>query len=549
MIGSISSQSFSPTKGATKRGPQADPQTPQDSAVLADPLQFKLPAHKGFVAGHLASDPQHARYESTQYPLRTYMVTGDNQVAAVDFRQVFDQSRLPAYPSKSYKINSKELDKVVEQAVERRQQQLGDLDNLIRVPRATPKDSSLNPTTVTLFTRSFSEVSGVYAQQLAQVGQVEGFHISLASDPASVKRLSKEAKEAQIENMSFLSIPQGEVWVEDYGEPLLQKGWTTPAIFEGDWLSTAIADDRQKRMKGDTTFSEQGQVHESQLQYASLAKAGAQDGIAHQALSYLEGGNIFLGSRVNGEAYALIGRDSLAITRELLTRESGGVISDEKLLEVVAADLGVPVEGVFPVEQPGEFHLDMRMMPIAPGEYALNDAKAAAEQQIVWLQKQLDESLTDKTLSKAEVQDLKADFKERSKSLRAEAKARAVFEVLARKDLEAAGMKVHSLAGVFVDPDEATKDTSNFFNARHGVNEQGERFSVFMGGTPEEEAYVAEKLLKGSDAQISRLHFLDPTQTEETLSLFGGLKCRTKPDGDLVARQDLGNPAIGRLSA
>ena len=207
MIGSISSKSFSPSKGATKRGPQAGQQGPQDSTVLADPLQFKLPTHKGLVAGHLASDPKHAHYESTQYPLRTYMVTDDNQVAAVDFRQVFDQARLPAYPSKSYKINSKELDKVVEQAVEKRQHQLGDLDNLISVPRATPKDSSLNPTTVTLFTRSFSEVSGVYAQQLAQVGQVEGFHISLASDPASVKRLSKEAKEKQIENISFLSIP------------------------------------------------------------------------------------------------------------------------------------------------------------------------------------------------------------------------------------------------------------------------------------------------------------------------------------------------------
>jgi hypothetical protein len=361
--------------------------------------------------------------------------------------------------------------------------------------------------------------------------------------------LGKEVKEQQIENISFTSIPQGEVWVEDYGEPLLQKGWTTPAIFEGDWLASSIAEDRQKRMKADTTFSEQGQVHLSQLQYASLAKAGAQKGIAHQALSYLEGGNIFLGSRANGDAYALIGRDSLAITRELLTRQSGGEVSDQKVLEVIAADLGVPVEGVFPVEQPGEFHLDMRMMPIAPGEYALNDARAAADQQIAWLKEQLSLAVADPNLSKEDVQGLKADFKERAKNLRGEARARAVFEALARKDLEAAGMKVHSLAGVFVDPDQPTRDTSNFFNARHGVNEQGERFSIFMGGTPEEEAYVAEKLLKGTDAQISRLHFLDPAQTEETLGLFGGLKCRTKPDGELVSSQFLKSPNLGRLSA
>ena len=70
-----------------------------------------------------------------------------------------------------------------------------------------------------------------------------------------------------------------------------------------------------------------------------------------------------------------------------------------------------------------------------------------------------------------------------------------------------------------------------------------------MGGKPEEEAFVAEKLLKDYGAGISRLHFLDPAQTADTLSLQGGLKCRTKPDGVLVASDQLAHPAQSRLSA
>lgn len=521
---------------------------PQDSvgSALEEPLHFKL-GNGHEVSGHLARDEHHAEYAGSQYPLRTYMLTDKNEVAAVAFEEVFRELSAPPYPAQRYKISQKQLDKVLDRSDKDRDRRLNSLDHLEKGLRATPKDNSLNPTTVTMFTDTLDDVSGVYADQMAMIGQVEGFHVRLATPTDMVKDLQSELKEGGIENVSVVGIPVGEVWMEDYGEPMLEKGWIAPAMFEGDWLAGAIEADRERRLPGvDISFSQQGQVHASQLQPAALATAAATGGEARQALSYLEGGNIMTGTRQDGTPYALIGRDSVALTRELLSRQTGSEIPEARALEVIAADLGVEPAQVFPVEQPGEFHVDMRMMPIAPGEVAINDAKAAAEQQIQWLKADLDRDLADGLSGEDQ---LKADFEDRCTALREEAEKRAVYEKLTIRDLKAAGIKVHRLPGVFVNPDNPTEDTANFFNARHGVNEQGERFSVFMGGTPEEEALVAEKILKETGAKITRLHFLDPTQTAETLGLWGGLKCRSKPDGQVVSADLLQSPAEGRLSA
>lgn len=520
----------------TRRNQKAEsdrPLEPQDSLV------FQLPQGAGEVRGHLANDPDHALCPSSQYPLRTYMLTDKNQVAAVDFRDIYSNLKARAYPSQNYKITQKRLNRVMEKSTQDREARLQGAP----APglRATPKDNSLNPTTVTMFSDDLSEVSGVYALQMAQIGQVEGFQVVLAGHADRIQDVEAELDRRRVKNISFMSLPEGEVWVEDYGEPLLQKGWVTPAIFEGDWIRTAIDEGRKKRFPKEvpSDFGQLGQVQACHLQPTALGQAAALGGKAVQGVAYLEGGNTLTGTRPDGQPYALVGQDSLAVTKRLLE-----ATSDQQVREAVAGDLGLPPSAVFPVEQPGEFHLDMRMMPVAPGEIALNDARAAAEQQIKWLQSELNQAIKDGGQAK----ELRKQFKERCQNLREEAEKRAQYESLTTRDLEAAGMKVHHLPGVFVDPDYPSTDTSNFFNARHGVNEQGERFSIFMGGKPEEEAFVAEKLLHAG-VGLTRLHFLDPTQTASTLSLQGGLKCRTKPDGELVPQAELNNPVQNRLSA
>lgn len=528
-----------PTPQATSPARRAEKASSSQANEPQDSLVFQLPQGAGEVRGHLASDPGHALCPSTQYPLRTYMLTDKNEVAAVDFRDIFSGLKARAYPSQNYKITQKRLDKVVEKSTEERESRLHGAPGAGL--RATPKDNSLNPTIVTMFSDDLTEVSGVYAQQMAQIGQVEGFQVVLAGHNDQIKDIEAELDSKRVKNISYMGLPEGEVWVEDYGEPLLQKGWVTPAIFEGDWMREAIDDARKKRFPKDvpSNFGQLGQVHACQLQPTALGQAAALGGKAVQGLAYLEGGNTLTGTRPDGQPYALVGRDSLAVTRRLLEAKS-----DQQVNEAVGSDLGLPASSVFGVEQPGEFHLDMRMMPVAPGEIALNDAKAAAEQQIKWLKAELNQAIKEG----GDAKELKAQFEERCTNLREEGEKRAKWEALTSRDLEAAGMKVHHLPGVFVDPDYPATDTSNFFNARHGVNEQGERFSIFMGGKPEEEAFVAEKLLH-AELGLTRLHFLDPSQTASTLSLQGGLKCRTKPDGELVPQAELNHPVQTRLSA
>ena len=91
------------------------------------------------------------------------------------------------------------------------------------------------------------------------------------------------------------------------------------------------------------------------------------------------------------------------------------------------------------------------------------------------------------------------------------------------------------MAGVFRNMNDTKADGANFVNARHGTNPEGEKYTIMMGGTAKQEAYVADLLLGQGHLPVERLYFLDPEQNQETLPKQGGLKCRTKPHGHLAS--------------
>ena len=235
-----------------------------------------------------------------------------------------------------------------------------------------------------------------------------------------------------------------------------------------------------------------------------------------QGQSYLEGGNLMPGTRADGTSYVVVGKDSVAITQKLLSQQ-GKPLSMAETLEFIGKELGCP--DVVPVEQPGDFHIDMRMTSIGPGEFVVQDSHEAARLQEAWLR----EKATPEQLTQ-----LEAEFK----SMHEAADYVAPLEDKACKDLESAGMKVHRLAGVFKDfESDRDRDGANFFNARHGTNDKGEHFSILMGGTAQEEAYIAKSMLQDAHAPIDHLYFLDPEPNRDTLRLQGGMKCRSKPHG------------------
>lgn len=520
----------------------------QAKPSLPEPLQFKL--GNASLAGHLASDVKHGEYPTAHYEIRTFMPTGQNgEIASVDFQQLLAAKRIPTTPSQHYVVTSQQVDKAIADTGAAREKQLK--NGAVAGDRVVPKDASLNPTDVSMYLRSTSDVSTRYAQQLSQIGEIEGFHV-VAGIGGSLNSFKSALK--GYDNVSLMEIPHGEVWMEDYSEPSLNKGQITPAIFEdgysGGLVSEAIREGRKERYAGtglDGGFAYHGAVNQGKYQQAALARGTITKGPLRQALSYMEGGNIFTGTRQNGEGYVLVGKDSFHVSKRLLEKQTGRDWSDAEVSKVIAADLGLDVKNVVPVEQPGAFHLDMRMTAVAPGELMLNDSKAACEQQITWARQAVAEGLKSGLLTQKQADKQLAKIEDKAKAMREQAAKMAPYEEMTAKDLKAAGFTVHRVGGSFVDPNQPTRDTANYFNARHFTNEQGERVSVLMGGQAHEEAFMAQKFFEFSHGTVSRLHFLDPSVTQKTLDLWGGLKCRTKPEGDLISGELLQNPAQAEL--
>ncbi len=519
----------------------------QEKPSLPEPMRFKL--GNASLAGHLASDVKHGQYPSAHYEIRTFMPAADGQIASVNFEQLLAATRIPSPPSQHFVVTGKQVQQAVSDTNAAREQQLK--SGAVAGDRVVPKDATLNPTDVTMYLRSTGDVSTRYAQQLSKVGQIEGFHV-VAGIGGSVGSFQNTLK--GYENISLMEIPHGEVWTEDYSEPSLGKGQIIPAIFSdsysGGLVHEAITEGRKLRYKGtglDGKYAYHGAVNQGKYQEAALARGTVTQGPLRQALSYMEGGNIYTGTRQNGEGYVLVGKDSFHVTKRLLEKQTGKDWSDAEVSKVIAADLGLEAKNVVPVEQPGAFHLDMRMTAVAPGEIMLNDSKAACEQQLTWAREAVAEALKNGEITQKQADKQLAKIEDRADGMREQAAKMAPYEEMTAKDLKAAGFTVHRVGGSFVDPTNPSRDTANYFNARHFTNEQGERVSVLMGGQAHEEAFMAQKIFDMAHGTISRIHFLDPSVTQKTLDLWGGLKCRTKPEGDLISGNLLANPAQAQL--
>ena len=519
----------------------------QEKPTLPEPMQFKL--GNASLAGHLAGDIKHGEYPSAHYEIRTFMPTGDGQIASVNFEQLLEATRIPSPPSQHYVVTNKEVQKAIDDTGAVREKQLK--TGAVAGDRVVPKDATLNPTDISMYMRSTSDVSTRYAQQLSKIGQIEGFHV-VAGIGGSLGSFQSTLK--GYDNISLMEIPHGEVWMEDYSEPSLNKGQITPAIFDdsysGGLVHEAITEGRKQRFKGtglDGKFAYHGAVNQGKYQQAALARGTITKGPLRQALSYLEGGNIYTGSRQNGEGYVLVGKDSFHVTKKLLEKQTGKDWSDAEIKKVIAADLGLDAKNVVPIEQPGAFHLDMRLTAVAPGEIMLNDSRAACEQQLTWARDAVASALKNGEISQKQADKQLAKIEDRAVGMREQAEKMVPYEEMTANDLKAAGFTVHRVGGSFVDPDQPGRDTANYFNARHFTNENGERISVLMGGQAHEEAFMAQKIFDMAHGTISRIHFLDPSVTQKTLDLWGGLKCRTKPEGDLISQEQLQSPAHASL--
>ena len=475
------------------------------------------------VGAHLLEDPHHLEYASTKEKIRVYGRSDEGKVAVVDFQRLMPAEK-DTQSSFTFTVDDQQVYENAKTSETVRGQRLaqGEPSTLGRI---LPKDHSLRIDRMEISVGMQPE-SDTYFEQLSDIGSIEGFHMVGIASPGQASTVEKKMAAKAGHNFTLNETYYNEVWLEDYGEPTAAGGRLVPAIIDmsllgADFVGSAQRNGRASRLQASglsTEFPFQGAVNESYLQYVAMSQSIVGQGRrSDHGLSYLEGGNILPGTRADGTPYLVVGADSYAITEQLLATQTGRPPTREGVIKAIASDTGVLPSQVSVIEQPGDFHIDMRMMPIGPGELIVQDSRMAAAQQVAWLKEE--GSLTPQAQQKLE------DWCQKV----------APYEDLTSEQLEQAGFKVHRVAGAFLDVNaEAHQDSVNFFNGRHGTDNEGQRFSILMGAPPKAEAYFAKLLLEKLEAPIDRLYFTDPDVTPKTLELQGGLKCRTKSLGSLL---------------
>lgn len=393
-----------------------------------------------------------------------------------------------------------------------------------------------------------------YIQSMAAIGEREGFDLVINVTPSAQANLQKALAEtidpAYLTRIRLVTSDRATVWVQDSGE-WRNGGKTVVAPVDiGDerFIQTAIMNARSARgMYGQvyqngqlddvTVVGKQGAVAAGNLTQVKAAAASILGAEMVQGQSYLEGGNVQTGVRANGETYALVGRDSVALTRAYLEKAQGRSVSEADIVALMAQDIGVKPENLYVVEQPGAFHLDMGMMLTGGDGILMNDAMAAFDHQVAWLRADY-EAMKPAADSPefASWQALGGKLDREIVRMKARAELQAKWEAQSQADLEKAGFTVTRVAGSYRDvsipsPDGRLRLASpamNFLNVQRLRNAQGENVAIGLGGTPRAQALFQQQVLTGKPGGLDRIYFLNETVTPITLRAQGGINCRTK---------------------
>jgi len=504
-------------------------------------------------------------------PVELYVRDERGKAVHGDFGVLFGREAKVRNGANVERVDRSELKEKQERLESKRERALKDIKNSPSNATIIPKDGTLNPTTIYMAHMPDDGVSAGFIAGMSEIGSVEGFHLTASGNAAALKDLNKKLTPHQRENVTQLrNTGRYDVWREDHGEMTRAFGTSVPAfVGDGGLIRDSLMHDRVERFYGVTLpetlkgedlakriktrypraiFSAHGAVDSRQNQQGMIALGMAKAKPVRQNLSYIEGGNMLPGTLPNGDGYALVGKDSVAVTKALLERDLGREVSDKETIVALAKDLGMKPKNVHPVEQPGEFHIDMAMALIGPGQALVNDSREAALKQSEWLKDEYRAARPEKPAADATKLQKKAYAKklkrwrgpvreklnERLKNVRSGVSKRKYYEDKVVKDLKAAGLDVLRMGAVFWNPDKPEQPVANFTNCRQGVNEQGQHFFIGLGGPPQAEAWIAQQLLEKLDTGIDRVYFLDRELTPGTLDLSGGIKCRTKTEGTIA---------------
>jgi hypothetical protein len=469
------------------------------------------------------------------------------------------------------RVAPEDVAQTVTEADTARAAKLADLPHVATAPRLVPEDLTRRARVFHVGVDAFTDA--MFAEMLARVGQREGFSVVARVGPHSVWADWL----ANVPNLTLAELPGVQyVWSEDVLEVALDGSFQmTARVGDAGLIRRAVFVDRIRRYYPEVTaaqieeirnlpspadppgglprelllrypdslFMIQGLVEIEGAQVVAAALARARGAALRQAMTYLEGGNVLLGTLPGGAPFALVGRDSVAVSRALLAHLLGRPVSEEEVTEVIAKDLGVERPHLFLVEQPGVFHLDMAMTLFAPGTVVFNDERKALRLQIAWLREDHEASRP-----RREAGPSGDEYRRQLESW--EAAGRALEETVAKLtkygerfiraeartlvDLEAAGLKVIRVPARFLHPARPPdRDLMNFVNGEAGTNAAGQGYFITQGGEPRAEHLIAAALL-GPGTGLDRVYFAPRVASADSLWDKGGTACRVKVEGTLV---------------
>ncbi|MEW5742708.1 MAG: hypothetical protein AB1938_27570 [Myxococcota bacterium] len=436
----------------------------------------------------------------------------------------------------------------------------------------TPEDGSAKVKAFHMAALGADQTGIEFPLQMAKIGEAEGFRLVLRIPAGMEKDFQKELAKEKLDNVTLVPVKDSEeldFWSEDQGELHVDGSVSVPRSLKGskelsqEELLKAITKDRLERLHPDAKvdLSTTDKLWAARKKYPEVAYAnvgavgerGGQRAIAAIALGgkkdlrvsngYIEGGNALVGRRADGTGFAVVGADSISASKAALSKELGKALSEDDVRTLVAQDYGVDVKQLVVVEQPGDFHIDMHVTLLPNGKALVNDAATVFALQKQWLTEDLERTKPTPPpagASKAavaryndekELWDIRKEgLPNRLKELEAHARRAGAAEARTVKDLEAAGISVERMPGVFPPAGDALP-RMNFMNSEKGLNHKGEPFVVALGGDPRAEKLVAQALSKAAGTSV-RVHFLDRRLTETTLNAGGGISCRTKIEAE-----------------
>lgn len=516
----------------------------------------------------LRLDAGHGDKPLNQHELRAHVMV-DGKLAQVSFEHAFASSPAKA-PGVYAPVTKEAIDAAWTDALATRKKHvellLTNPDAIPSAPPVTPEDGAVQIAAYHMGFGAMDQAVERFIEQMADIGRVEGFRAVARLHGDTEEFLRDGLGREEENNTSFVHIDTyHDIWSEDAAEVHRDRSIGVPPKLPKDFApsaeilkariarycpdvpvpkteDTAKLYEVLKKHAPEGTYGVLGAVFErdAQLTFVGLALASKQR--MRVNLCAVEGGNMLVGTDKDGTTHAFVGRDSFELSKRVLKEEVGGArakkIDDALVMLALSKDLGVPVEQVHVVEQPADYHLDVKMIPIGPGAFLVNDSVAAAARQRTWaLADHARKEPKPPRLPNAEANerfkiahddwvDSKAHIEERLKTVEDAAKKGADGEARAQRDLEAAGFKVHRVAAVY--PWGAMTPMS-FLNAEQGRGKDGERFYIALGGDKRgEKAFLDD--MKKIGADVARFYFLDRELTFNTLQAGGGVNCRCKPE-------------------